>query len=186
MSTTALINIAFSYHHGFSLCTSLMGTQNSSDLSSCLATNIQFLSGLSAFVLILLLKDILLCSISLFRLLFKSLFSFWLKKVVRSIFIFPKCLKKMVIILFTIPRQYSGIHIILIFFLMPFSVFFLFPRFLLLIHAHALTLNLHSSRNPQKLPSLNGFFMSQQTASRTRRRIRLDLAIAPFSQALPL
>ena len=44
-------------------------------------------SGPSAFVLILLLKHILLRSISLFRLLFKSLFSFCLKKIVRSIIV---------------------------------------------------------------------------------------------------
>ena len=63
-----------------------MGTQNSSDLSSC-RTNTLCFSGPSAFVLILLLKHILLRSISLFRLLFKSLFSFCLKKSVRSIIV---------------------------------------------------------------------------------------------------
>ncbi|KAL5798359.1 hypothetical protein ACOSQ2_003179 [Xanthoceras sorbifolium] len=63
-----------------------MGTQNSSDLSSC-RTNTLCFSGPSAFVLILLLKHILLRSISLFRLLFKSLFSFCLKKIVRSIIV---------------------------------------------------------------------------------------------------
>lgn len=46
-----------------------------------------FRSFCTHFVLILLLKHILLRSISLFRLLFKSLFSFCLKKMVRSIIV---------------------------------------------------------------------------------------------------
>lgn len=65
-----------------------MGTQNSSDLSSC-RTNTLCFSGPSALskVLLLLFKHLLLRSISLFRLLFKSLFSFCLKKIVRSIIV---------------------------------------------------------------------------------------------------
>jgi hypothetical protein len=70
----------------FSLCPSFMGTQNSSDLSSC-KINTLFRSFCTHFVLILLLKHILLRSISLFRLLFKSLFFQNLKKMVRSIIV---------------------------------------------------------------------------------------------------
>ena len=46
-----------------------------------------FRSFCTHFVLFLLFKHILLRSISLFRLLFKSLFSFCLKKMVRSIIV---------------------------------------------------------------------------------------------------
>lgn len=46
----------------------------------------------------------------------------------------------------------------------------LFLRLLLLIHVHVLSLNPHPSRNPQKLPILNVFLMSQQPASENQKK----------------
>lgn len=64
-----------------------MGTQNSSDLSSC-GTNTLCFSGPSALTLcFFFFWNIFFCAalVFFFRLLFKSLFSFCLKKMVRSI-----------------------------------------------------------------------------------------------------
>lgn len=72
----------------FSLCPSFMGHSKLKWPFFLQDQNSMFFrSFCTHFVLILLLKHILLRSISLFRLLFKSLFSFCLKKMVRSIIV---------------------------------------------------------------------------------------------------